>query len=69
MLLNPEYLPNNISQELKEYLGFSKKFGLDVHPITTKLNKIGFKLITKLDNNKNVNYGMVLAYNTSLVSL
>lgn len=37
--------------------------------IVDALNKIGFRLITKLDNNKNVNYGMVLAYNTSLISL
>ena len=41
----------------------------DHNRIVDALNKIGFKLITKLDNNKNVNYGMVLAYNTSLVSL
>ena len=40
LLLNPEYLPNNISQELKEYLGFSKKFGLDVHPVTTNIDKV-----------------------------
>ena len=40
MLLNPEYLPNNISQELKEYLGFSKKFGLDVHLITTNIDEV-----------------------------
>ena len=40
LLLNPEYLPNNISQELREYLGFSKKFGLDVHPVTTNIDKV-----------------------------
>ena len=45
------------------------KNNFDHNRIVAALNKIGFKLITKLDNNKNVNYGMVLAYNTSLVSL
>ena len=40
LLLNPEYLPNNISQELSEYLGFSKKFGLDVHPVTTNIDRV-----------------------------
>lgn len=40
LLLNPEFLPQSISDELKQYLGFSKKFGLDVHPVTTNVNKI-----------------------------
>ena len=40
LLLNPEFLPNNISNELSEYLGFSKKFGLDVHPVTTNVDKV-----------------------------
>jgi hypothetical protein len=41
----------------------------DHNRIVDALNKIGFRLITKLDSNQNVNYGMVLAYNTSLVSI
>ena len=40
LLLNPEFLPRNISQELSEYLGFSKTFGLKVHPITTNIDKV-----------------------------
>jgi len=35
LLINPEYLPKNISSDLASYLGFSRKFGLDVHPVTT----------------------------------
>ena len=35
LLINPEYLPKNISSDLANYLGFSRKFGLDVHPVTT----------------------------------
>lgn len=35
LLINPEYLPKNISTDLASYLGFSRKFGLDVHPVTT----------------------------------
>ena len=49
---NPEYLPSNISKELSEYLGFSKKFGLDVHPVTTNIDKVlpfkhRFKMLCK----------------------
>ena len=40
LLLNPEFLPSNISGELTEYLGFSKNFGLKVHPITTNVDKV-----------------------------
>jgi len=40
LLLNPEFLPKNISNELSEYLGFSKNFGLKVHPITTNVDKV-----------------------------
>lgn len=40
LLLNPEFLPKNISTELREYLGFSKNFGLAVHPITTNIDKV-----------------------------
>ena len=40
LLLNPEFLPKNISTELSEYLGFSKKFGLTVHPVTTNIDKV-----------------------------
>ena len=40
LLLNPEFLPKNISTELSEYLGFSKNFGLTVHPITTNIDKV-----------------------------
>ena len=40
LLLNPEFLPNNISNELSEYLGFSKKFGLDVHHVTINVDKV-----------------------------
>ncbi len=40
LLLNPEFLPKNISNELSEYLGFSKNFGLKVHPVTTNINKV-----------------------------
>lgn len=40
LLLNPEFLPKNISKELSEYLGFSKRFGLKVHPITTNIDKV-----------------------------
>ena len=40
LLLNPEFLPKNISRELSEYLGFSKNFGLKVHPVTTNIDKI-----------------------------
>ena len=35
LLINPEYLPKNVSEDLASYLGFSRKFGLDVHPVTT----------------------------------
>jgi len=35
LLIDPEYLPKNISTDLESYLGFSRKFGLDVHPVTT----------------------------------
>ena len=41
----------------------------DHNRIIDALNKIGFTLITKIDHNKNVNYGMVLAYNSSLISI
>jgi len=37
--------------------------------ILDALEKIGFSLVTKVDNDKKINYGMVLAYNKSLVSL
>lgn len=40
LLLNPEFLPKNISRELSEYLGFSKNFGLTVHPVTTNIDKV-----------------------------
>ena len=40
LLLNPEFLPQTITQELSGYLGFSKKFGLDVHPVTTNDDKV-----------------------------
>ena len=40
LLLNPEFLPKNISTELSEYLGFSKNFGLTVHPVTTNIDKV-----------------------------
>ena len=40
LLLNPEFLPNNMAKEMGEYLGFSKKFGLDVHPVTTNIDKV-----------------------------
>ena len=40
LLLNPEFLPKDISRELSEYLGFSKNFGLKVHPVTTNIDKI-----------------------------
>ena len=35
LLINPEYLPKKISKDLASYLGFSRKSGLDVHPVTT----------------------------------
>ena len=41
----------------------------DHHRIVKALDKIGFRLISKLDDNKEVNYGTVLAYNTALISL
>lgn len=40
LLLNPEFLPKEIPNELSEYLGFSKNFGLTVHPVTTNIDKI-----------------------------
>jgi len=40
LLLNPEFLPKSISNELSEYLGFSSNFGLDVHPVTTNIDKV-----------------------------
>lgn len=40
LLLNPEFLPQIIPNELSEYLGFSKRFGLDVHPVTTNNDKV-----------------------------
>lgn len=40
LLLNPEFLPKNISTEISEYLGFSKNFGLTVHPVTTNIDKV-----------------------------
>jgi len=40
LLLNPEFLPKSISNELSEYLGFSSDFGLDVHPVTTNIDKV-----------------------------
>ena len=40
LLLNPEFLPKSISNELSEYLGFSSNFGLDVHPVTTNIDRI-----------------------------
>ena len=40
LLLNPEFLPKDISRELSEYLGFSKNFGLTVHPVTTNIDKV-----------------------------
>jgi hypothetical protein len=39
-LLNPQFLPKNISNELSEYLGFSGNFGLDVHPVTTNIDRL-----------------------------
>ena len=39
LLLNPEFLPRDISPELTDYLGFSKNFGLKVHPNTTNVDK------------------------------
>lgn len=40
LLLNAEFLPKEIPNELSEYLGFSKNFGLTVHPVTTNIDKV-----------------------------
>ena len=40
LLLNPQFLPKNISKEKSEYFGFSKNFGLTVHPVTTNIDKV-----------------------------
>ena len=40
LLINPEYLPKEISTELSNYLGFGRTSGLDVHPITTNIDRI-----------------------------
>jgi len=52
LLLNPEFLPKKISNELGEYLGFSERFGLNVHPVTTNIDKVlpfkhRFKMLCK----------------------
>lgn len=41
----------------------------DHNRIHNSLKKIGFKPVTKINKNNKVNYGMILAYNTSIVSL
>tara|TARA_A100001015_G_scaffold8427_1_gene10344 strand:+ start:869 stop:1810 length:942 start_codon:yes stop_codon:yes gene_type:complete len=40
LLLNPEFLPRNISSELSSYLGFDKPSGQDVHPVTTNIGRV-----------------------------
>ena len=45
------------------------KNNLNHFKIVNFLDKIGFTLISKIDQSKNVDYGMALAYNSSILSL
>ena len=45
------------------------KNNLNHFKIVNFLDKIGFRLISKIDQSKNVDYGMALAYNSSILSL